>query len=331
METNIQNSRVAYMIKKILHSAVAKIIIGFVVIIVAYFIPFVWLNDILRAYKEIQIARLIIIPIVSIIFVLVSYIVLYRYYEKRKITELSTNKIGKYLVVGLLLGLLLPSLSILVAYLRDEYIILSISDLANIFFRDLIISIGFGVATAIFEEILFRGVLFRLIEEKLGSYIALAISGVFFGFLHLMNDSSALLAAVAIFAISISITATYMYTRNLWFPIAVHFGWNFAQGNIFGTPVSGDPASNSIIISQLEGSQWFTGGSWGIEATVQTVVFSLIAGILLLVLCHKKGQIIQRKTVRIEKKSDKQLSKNGQPITSGFTQAGVQTRLTQSR
>jgi len=276
------------MIKKILHSTIAKIIIGFVVIIAAYYFPLVLLNDILRPYKEIQIARLIIIPIISIIFVLVSNIVLFRYYEKRKITELSTRNIGKYLLFGLLLGLLIPSLSILVAYLRGEYIILSISNLTNAFLRDLIISIGFGIATAVFEEILIRGVLFRLIEEKLGSYIALIISSLIFGFLHLTNENSSFFAGFAISIIGVLIAVAYMYTRNLWFPIAIHFAWNFAQGDIFGLPVSGDPVSTSIIVSQLEGSKWFTGGAWGIEATVQIVVFSLMAGIILLFLGRKK-------------------------------------------
>ena len=281
------------MIKKILHSTIAKIIIGFVVITVAYNFPLVLLNDILRAYKEIQIARLIIIPIISIIFVLVSYIALYRYYERRKITELSTRNVGKYLLVGLLLGLLVPSLSILVAYLRGEYIILSISNLTNIFLRDLTISIGFGIATAVFEEVLFRGILFRLIEEKLGSYLALIISCLFFGFLHLMNENSSFFAGFAISIISIVITAAYMYTKSLWFPIAIHFAWNFAQGDIFGIPVSGEPTTTSIIVSQLEGSKWFTGGFWGIEATVQIVIFSLIAGVILLVLSRKKGNVIK--------------------------------------
>jgi len=288
------------MIKKILHSTIVKIIIGFVLIIVAYYFPLVFLNDILRAFKAIQIVRLIIIPIISIIFVLVSYIALYRYYERRKITELSTRNIGKYLLVGLLLGLLVPSLSILVAYLRGEYIILSITNLTNIFLRDLTISIGFGIATAVFEEVLFRGVLFRLIEEKLGSYLALIISCLIFGFVHLINENSLFFAVFAISITSILITAAYMYTRNLWFPIAIHFAWNFAQGDIFGIPVSGDPASTSIIVSQLEGSKWFTGGVWGIEATVQVVIFSLIAGIVLLVLSHKKGNIIKQQVYEVK-------------------------------
>ena len=288
------------MIKKILHSIIAKIIIGFVVITVAYNFPLVLLNDILRAYKEIQIARLIIIPIISIIFVLVSYIALYRFYERRKITELSTRNIGKYLLAGLLLGILVPSLSVIVAYLRGEFVVLSISNFTNVFLRDLTISIGFVIAGALFEEVLFRGVLFRLIEEKLGSYLALIISCLIFGFAHLMNENSSFFAGFAISIISLLITSTYMYTRNLWFPIAIHFAWNFAQGDIFGMPVSGDPSSTSIIVSQLEGSKWFTGGDWGIEATVQMVVFSLIVGIMLLVLSHKKGKIIKQQVFKVK-------------------------------
>ena len=169
------------------------------------------------------------------------------------------------------------------------------------FLRDFTIGIGFGVATAVFEEVLFRGVLFRLLEEKLGSYIALVVSGVIFGFVHLMNDSNTLFAAVAISIISVVITATYMYTRNLWFPIAFHFAWNFAIGDIFGTPVSGEPASTSIMISQLEGSKWFTGGEWGIEATFQTVIICLIAGVISLILSHRKGTVMKRQVFKVKK------------------------------
>jgi membrane protease YdiL (CAAX protease family) len=282
------------MIKKILHSTVAKIIIGMVVIIVVYALSLLLLNDIFRAYKEIQVVRLIAIPIIATALVLVSYSVLYHYYEKRKITELSTRNIGKYIGFGLLLGLFLPALSILLPYLRGEYVVLSISDVTNVFLRDLTISVLFGIATAVFEEVLFRGVLFRLIEDKLGSYIAIIISGIIFGFVHLMNANSSLLAAIAIsIEAGMLISAAYMLTRNLWFPIAIHFAWNFTEGDIFGTSVSGTDRAVSIIVSKLEGSQWFTGGAWGIEAAIQTVIIGAIAGIILLVLSHRKGEILK--------------------------------------
>jgi membrane protease YdiL (CAAX protease family) len=232
----------------------------------------------------------------------VSYIALNRYYERRKITELSTHNIGKYLLAGLLLGLLIPSLSVLVTYLKGEFNILSVSNITFIFLRDFTISIGMGIATAVFEEVLFRGVLFRLIEEKLGSYFAIIISGVIFGFAHLVNENSSFLTGLSISIMSVFIIAAYMYTRNLWFPIAIHFAFNFAHGNIFGTDVPAYPESTSIIISQLEGSKWFTGGDLGIEATVQTVVLCLIAGIILLVLSHKKGNIIKQQVFKVKTK-----------------------------
>ena len=288
------------MIKKILHSTIVKIIIGFVVIIAVNEPLLGLLSYFFRLGQVIPIVRYTVIPIIIIAVIIISYTLIYRYLEKRKITELSTHNLGKYLLVGLLLGLLVPSLSILVTYLRGEYIILSVSNLTNIFLRDLTTSIGFGIATVVFEEVLFRGVLFRLIEEKLGSYIALIISSVIFGFLHLMNGNGSLFAGFAISITSIILTAAYMYARNLWFPIAIHFAWNFAQGDIFGIPVSGIPATTSIIVSQLEGSKWFTGGVWGIEATIQIAVFSLVAGIILLVLSRKKGNIIKQQIFKVK-------------------------------
>jgi len=282
------------MIKKILHTTIAKIIIGFLVIIAVNEPLLGLLSYFFRLGQIIPIVRYTAIPIIIISFILISYIVIYRYYEKRKITELSTHNIGRYLLVGLLLGLILPSLAIFIAYLRGEYIILSISSLTDVFLRDLTISIAFGILTAIYEEVLFRGILFRLIEGKLGSYIALIISSMIFGFGHLMNGNGTFFVVFAISITSILITAAYMYTRNLWFPIAIHFAWNFAQGDIFGTAVSGDPVSTSIIVSKLEGSEWFTGGVWGIEASVQIVIFSWIAGIILLALSHRKKNVMKQ-------------------------------------
>jgi len=80
-----------------------------------------------------------------------------------------------------------------------------------------------GIATAIVEEVLFRGVLFRLMEEKLGSYFAILISGVIFGFAYLVNEDSSFLTGLGITIMNVFIIAAYMYTRNLWFPIAIHF------------------------------------------------------------------------------------------------------------
>ena len=277
------------MIKKIFQTTIAKIIVGIIAIITTYALSFGLLNYLLILGQIPQVVRLIAIPIIITTLIIITYIALCRYYERRKIPELSTNNIGRYLTVGLLVGLILMLLSVFVAYLRGEYIVLSINDLTPNLARDLTISIFFGILTAVFEEILFRGVIFRLIEDKLGSYIALIMSAAICGLVHFVNENSSLSAIIAIIFAGALLPAAYMYTRNLWFPIAIHFAWNFTQGDIFGISVSGTDRPTSIIVSKLEGSEWFTGGAWGIEASVQIMIFALIATIILLVLSHKKG------------------------------------------
>src|SRR5690606_38179680 len=102
--------------------------------------------------------------------------------------------------------------------------------------------------SAIFEEILLRGIIFRILEEKLGSYIALFISALIFGALHLANPNSSITAAVGLaIQAGLLLGAAYIYTRNLWFPIAIHFAWNFTQSAVFGANVSGGSISKTLI------------------------------------------------------------------------------------
>ncbi|WP_431039410.1 CPBP family intramembrane glutamic endopeptidase [Streptomyces sp. P6-2-1] len=100
--------------------------------------------------------------------------------------------------------------------------------------------LGFMAGAAVTEELMYRGLLFRLVERGLGTYLALALSGVVFAAAHLLNENATLLGACAI-AVEAGgmLAAAYAATRSLWLPIGVHFGWNFAEAGIFGTEVSG--------------------------------------------------------------------------------------------
>src|SRR5690606_14008684 len=226
--------------------------------------------------------------IISSILTIVGYIYLYKYYEKRKITEFSTNGIARNLSLGILLGVVAQSLTILVIYLAGEYSIVSINPILYI-----LPALGMAFSSAIFEEILLRGILFRIVEEKLGSYIALFISALIFGLLHLANPNSSLIAGIGLaIQAGLLLGAAYIYSRNLWFPIAIHFAWNFTQTAIYGASVSGNAMSKTLITSEISGSDWFTGGQFGPEGSIQATVFGLIASIFLLYLSHKKGNIV---------------------------------------
>jgi len=132
----------------------------------------------------------------------------------------------------------------------------------------------------VFEETLVRGILFRFLEEGFGSWIALTITALFFGFSHMSNPNATMWSAIAIaLAAGVLIGAVYMATRSLWFAMGLHTAWNFLQGDIFGVAVSGNGApTESLFQPLIQGNQWLTGGAFGIEASVIAVVFGLGLG-----------------------------------------------------
>jgi membrane protease YdiL (CAAX protease family) len=217
-----------------------------------------------------------------------SYLIFFKNYEKRKVTELSTNGIARNLIVGTLIGAVLQSLTILVIYLNGSFSIISVNPVSSI-----IIPLTIAFTIAILEEILIRGIIFRVMEEKLGSYIALIVSALIFGALHLPNANSTLLSALCIAVeAGLLLGAAFMYSRNLWFPIALHFAWNFMQSGIFGAITSGNEKTNSLLVTKIEGSTLITGGEFGPEGTIQAAIFCTIATVVLLILCHKENKII---------------------------------------
>jgi len=275
--------------QRILHFPLVKLIIGTVVVVGLYIASeflFGWLFSLAPVPREL---RALAISVLSSVVAIVTYIMLFRAYEKRPITELSGIGIGRRLTGGILLGALLQTLTIAVIYLKGGYTILSVNNLVFI-----LPGLTMAFSSAIFEEILMRGIIFRLIEEKLGSYIALLISALIFGALHLGNPNSSLLLALGLaIQAGLLLGTAYIYAKNLWFPIAIHFAWNFVQSGIFGAAVSGNQSGRSLFTSDIYGEAWYTGGEFGPEGSIQATIFCLIATVVLLILCMRQGKIVK--------------------------------------
>jgi len=223
------------------------------------------------------------------VLALTGYILFFKYYEKRKVTELATNGLAKNLIIGILIGVVLQSLTILVIYVTGSFNIVAVNPLSFI-----IIPLTVAFTAAILEEILIRGILFRVLEEKLGSYIALFISAIIFGALHLSNPRATLVSALCVsIEAGILLGAAFMYSRNLWFPIAIHFAWNFMQSGIFGAITSGNEKAESLLVTKIEGSVWITGGEFGPEGSFQAIIFCSIASVILVFLCHRENKIVK--------------------------------------
>ncbi len=279
--------------QKILQNAFMRIIIGFIFI---YAVNMGVLSSLMKTHFFDKQITTLFANLVSSILTILAYILVYKWLEKRSVIEFTLHRIGKSLLLGLTLGFVLQSLTIFLIYLNGGYEIVSVNSLSHI-----LIPLGLSISYAIGEEVLFRGVLFRIMEEKLGTYIALFISALIFGLLHALNPGSSIIDgfAVAIQA-GLLLGVTYVYSRNLWLPIMLHFSWDFTESVIYGASVSGT-TSQTLINSKIEGVKWLTGGSFGPEGSLQATIFCLVASLVLLYLCHKDGKIIQPFWIKSEK------------------------------
>jgi membrane protease YdiL (CAAX protease family) len=216
-----------------------------------------------------------------------SYILFFKKYDKRAITEFSVNGLAKNLTIGILIGFVLQSFTILVMYLNGNYSVVNINPVSFI-----LIPFAIMFTVAIIEEILVRGIIFRILEEKLGSYISLTISSVLFGIFHLANPHGTLISGICITTAGFMLGAAFIYSRNLWMPIALHFAWNFTQSGIFGAITSGNEKTSSLLEAKIQGPEFITGGEFGPEGSIQAIVFCALGTILLLALSQKQNKII---------------------------------------
>jgi membrane protease YdiL (CAAX protease family) len=151
-----------------------------------------------------------------------------------------------------------------------------------------------ALASGVTEEILFRGIIFRITEEKLGSVYALAITAAMFGLIHLGNPNATLWSAFAIAVeAGIMLAAAYMLTRSLWLPIFIHISWNFAESGIFGTALSGMDLPSTFFSAKVLGPPLVTGGAFGPENSVIALGACSIAGAIFLYKARQKNMFIQ--------------------------------------
>ena len=157
-------------------------------------------------------------------------------------------------------------------------------------FKKVILSIILFAGVSIFEEVIFRGYLLKNLLESFNPYVALFISAIFFSLIHGSNPNVTTLGLCNIFIAGFFLGASYVFTKNLWFPIALHFSWNFFQ-SVFGFKVSGLD-SYSIIEFNIPENNMLNGGEFGFESSYLSVII-LILGTFIIWKYFKKQIKIQ--------------------------------------
>jgi len=219
---------------------------------------------------------------------LFAYLIMVKLVERRQLTELSPRTLPALGTLGLAIGTGLISSVIGVLWLAGSYHVTGTNPGVNWLPAVLVAGVGAGIG----EEIITRGVLFRMIEEGLGTWWALVISAVFFGAAHIFNTGATLWSSAAI-AIEAGVLLALLYhvTRSLWVCIGTHMAWNILQGSLYGVAVSGSHA-DGLLVSTLTGPDWLSGGAFGAEASVVALLACSTVSAILLVIALRRGSIV---------------------------------------
>jgi membrane protease YdiL (CAAX protease family) len=220
-----------------------------------------------------------------------GYTLLVRWFERRPVVELARPAALPGLRLGALIGLALFTVTVGLIALSGGY---QVSGFGSVFGCLAILGTMAGAATV--EELLFRGVVYRLVEELVGTRGALVVSGLLFGLLHLVNPGATGWGALAIAVeAGLMLGAAYAATRSLWLVIGVHLGWNFAEAGIFGATVSGaDHGPAGLLTATMPGPAALTGGGFGPEASLLAIVVCAVPTVLFLRIARRRGLVYRR-------------------------------------
>jgi len=131
----------------------------------------------------------------------------------------------------------------------------------------LLFAIVIMIAVALVEELLFRGYLLNNLLQSVNRWLALGISSLLFALFHQSNPDVTVFAIINILLAGILLGLNYIFTRNLWFGICFHFGWNYFQGPVLGYDVSGLKLT-SVVQQAITGPPVWTGGPFGFEGSL---------------------------------------------------------------
>jgi len=210
------------------------------------------------------------------VIMIVLYRIGVRLLERRRVAEAFVSTGGRLAALGALIGAALFCVMYAVFWWMGFATFAGFRG-----FDGLPGELGEAIASGIGEEVIVRGAVFRPLESAFGTLPALILSGALFGALHANNPAATAISTVAIAVeAGLLLGLAYTATRNLWFPIGIHFGWNFTEGGIFNAVISGFP-SNGIFSVPVSGPEIWTGGAFGPEASIVSVVVSLVGATLI--------------------------------------------------
>lgn len=194
---------------------------------------------------------------------------------------------GKDLLAGLGVAVLLYAVGFGTSLLMGTVEIASVQWVP----RDLLGTLLFFLLVAVTEEVMLRGfVLGRMLSAGMNRFVALFLSSALFSAMHLFNPNFALLPFVNILLAGCLLGASFLYTRNLCFPVVLHWFWNWLQGPVLGYEVSGMDSGETLLTLRLTGSDLLTGGSFGFEGSLLCTVLLVVGTLAIVGYYERRGR-----------------------------------------
>lgn len=208
----------------------------------------------------------------SLIGTLLVIWVFMKYVDKEKFINLgfdTKNRLYEF-IVGIVIGALIMTIAYSLLLFLGEINFQSV----NFDIKEIILSILIFIIVSVTEEALFRGYILKNLMISFNKYIALIVSSVLFSLVHGLNPNIDLFSLINIFFAGILLGISYIHTKNLWFPIALHLSWNLFQ-TIFGFNVSGQK-SYSLIEFSIPENNLINGGDFGFEGSILSAIAMIV-------------------------------------------------------
>lgn len=233
----------------------------------------------------------VVAPVVYSVVVFGAYVRYHRLVNGCWPVDLRAVHLGRDLVGGTVAGAGLFVVALVPVWLAGGYDVVATNPVTVVL--PAVTGVVFFVGI---EETVNRGIVLPELESRLGSWVALvASSAVFAGYHTVLTADPTPVAVGAIFAASVLFAGAYLLTRQLWLPIALHAGWNFVQGAVFGIAVSGNAVESvTLLVGETTGPSWLTGGAYGLEGSVVTLAVVGIAAAATVWLVHRHGRVVAR-------------------------------------
>lgn len=202
---------------------------------------------------------------------------------------LSGRRAVQEMAMGIVLGCLLSATSVTLLWVLGAYHVVSVAAPA-VWGATLLSALPIAIASSVVEEALVRGVFMRQLASIFSPGIALLVSAVVFGLVHLANPGATVAVALGLAVqAGLLLGCAYLLTRRLWAAISIHFAWNFMQAGVVGGALSGNGV-NAIITAEPRGAIWLSGGAFGIEGSVLTTFVCAAAACALMLVGLRSGR-----------------------------------------